>query len=300
MFENSSPDVTENDNEDFDALYDSIMEPNGDGPSVEAQPEKVQAPVESTQAQAEPEHEYTWNGQKIKAPLSEILKKAGMGHDYAQKMQEHNRSVNEWKEKLTLSEQLEEKYGSVDQWVRTNPDKWEKLQAIIQAEKAGHSDLDVNNPLFQELQSLKRQLNEQILPTIQETQQEKTRLQYEAEDKALASEIQSIQEKYKDLDWATKDEHGMSLEMRVLKHAAANGFKTFKSAFLDINHDDLMKRAEERGKTSIANERAKQVKSGLLGKTSAPTQGMQKATNIKQKSYADLTKEALDELGISK
>jgi len=298
---NESPVTSEveNDVDDIDALYDSLTNPEeSEGQFVDA-PTQEAAPQVPATPQAEPEYEYDWNGQKVKAPLSAVLKKASMGHDYAQKMAEFNRQRESFGEEYKLSQQLKEQFGPVDEWVRSNPDKWEKLQAVIQAEKSGHADLDVNHPLFQELQSLKKQLNESIMPTIQQMNEEKTRIKYEAEDKTLSDEIQSIQEKYKDLDWALQDEFGRSREMRVLKHASENGFKTFKSAFFDLYHDDLEKRAEERGKGSVQNDRLRQAKTGLLGKTQAPTQGLSKASNTKNKSYNDLTREALEELGLS-
>lgn len=300
--ENQSPSQDAAQEEDFDALYDSIVNPK-DESALDASTENAPAiaaktPI-ATQAPIDPEHEYTWSGQKIKAPLSEILRKAGMGHDYSQKMEAFNKERQGWQEKLSLSQKLNEQYGPVDEWVRGNPDKWEKLQAVIQAEKAGHGDLDTNHPLYQKYQELQKTLNEKILPTIEAQEQEKTRLKYEAEDKTLISEIQSIREKYKDLDWATVDESGRSaLERKVCLHASENGFKTFRAAFLDLNHDDLMKRAEERGKGSIANDRARAAKTGLLGQTSAPTQGLRAATNIKNKSYDELAREGLEEYGI--
>ena len=284
--------------EDFDALYDSITNPNGDGPTP-SDSAPLAAKTEPQAAAPEPEYEYTWSGQKIKAPLSELLKKASMGHDYAQQTAKLHRERQELEQERSLSQQLKDQYGEVDEWVRGNPDKWTKLQAIIQAEQAGHGELDVNHPLFRELQSLKQQLNDSILPTINNLKEKEIQAKHEAEDKDLDQEIQSIREKYKDLDWAAQDDLGRSLlEITVLKHAAENGFKTFRAAFLDLKHDDLEKRSYEQGKASIANERLKQAKTGLLGKTPAPTQGLQKANNTKNKSWADLSREAKEELGI--
>jgi len=304
MFEANTSPVKDDETEDFDALYDEIMEPNGDGPSVSEDVIQTKNESQSTgevskAPPVEPEYEYTWSGQKIKAPLSEVLKKASMGHDYAQKMAEFNRQQASIREQLSLSEKLKEQYGQVDEWVRGNPDKWEKLQAVIEAEKAGHGDLDTNHPLYRELQSLKQQLNEKILPSIQAQEQEKLQLKHEAEDKTLNDEIQSIREKYKDLDWESRDELGRNRELQVLRHAHEHGYKTFKAAFLDLYHDDLEKRAEERGKVSAINERQKLAKTGLLGKTSAPTVGLKKATNVKNKTWSELGREAKEELGLT-
>lgn len=298
MFENESPVSNEVEKEeDYDALYDSIQNGESGEQFTDEKVEAAPAP-EPVVEQKEPEYEYEWSGQKIKAPLSQLLKKASMGHDYAQKMAEFNKQRESFTQERRFSEQLKEQYGAVDEWVKGNPDKWEKLQAVIEAEKAGHGDLDVNNPLFKELQDLKRQLNESIMPTIQSITEEKTRIQHDAEDKALESEIKSIREKYKDLDWSTVDENGRSREMKVLQHASQHGFKTFKSAFFDLYHDDIEKRANEQGRISVQNDKAKQIKTGLLGTSQAPKANLSKATNTKNKSYNELTREALEELGI--
>lgn len=301
MFENNESPINSEveKEEDYDALYDSIQ--NGESEGQFTENEKQVEAVETKEQvieQKEPEYEYEWSGQKIKAPLSQLLKKASMGHDYAQKMAEFNKQRESFTHEKKLSEQLKEQYGAVDEWVKGNPDKWEKLQAVIEAEKAGHGDLDVNNPLYKELQGLKQQLNEAILPTIEQIKEEKTRIQHESEDKALESEIKSIREKYKDLDWSTLDENGRSREMRVLQHASQYGFKTFKSAFFDLYHEDIEKRANEQGRIAVQNDKAKQIKTGLLGTSQAPKQNLFKATNTKNKSYNELTREALEELGI--
>jgi hypothetical protein len=295
--QNAAPNEEE---EDWDALYESLTNPEPSEPIVESKPapQAVAAPTEQAKPAPEPEYEYTWSGQKIKAPLSEVLKKASMGHDYAQQMAKFREERQSFETERTLSQKLREEYDPIDKWVRSNPDKWEKLQAVIQAEKDGHGELDVNHPLFQKYQSLEKTLNEKILPTIEAQENEKIRLKNEAEDKALDDEIKAIRDKYKDLAWDSVDEHGRSMEVRVVKHAAENGFKSFRAAFLDLYHDDLEKRAEERGKGTVVNERLKQAKTGLLGKTAAPTQGLKKAADIKQKSYNDLTAEALEELGL--
>ncbi|HLO97654.1 MAG TPA: hypothetical protein VK171_03575 [Fimbriimonas sp.] len=304
----NSPEADDVQTDDIDALYDSIVSPNGDGPSgsdletaAATEPVAPQAAKAPAQPHPEQEYEYTYSGQKIKAPLSEILRKASMGHDYAQQMGRLKQERTEWERERSLSEKLKEEYAPIDEWVRSNPDKWERLQAAINAEKNGYGDIDPNHPILQKYQALEKLLNERVLPTIEETQQEKIRLKHDAEDKELDQEIQSIRESYKDLDWGQVDANGRSeKEIAVLKHASANGFKTFRAAFLDLYHDDIVKRAEERGKTSIANDRLKNAKTGLLGKTQAPVTGVKKATNIKNKSYSDLAQEGLEEFGISR
>ena len=95
------------------------------------------------------------------------------------------------------------------------------------------------------------------------------------EDSKLSESVKSIQTRYPDLDFAAKDESGLSLEHRVLNHAVQNGFPTFRAAFLDYYHDSLEKQAEARGKESLQTELNKRKKLGLLDDAPAPGKSKQ-------------------------
>jgi hypothetical protein len=118
------------------------------------------------------------------------------------------------------------------------------------------------------------------------------------EDAALESEVSQLRQQHKDLDWNSADENGHSLEQRVLKHASENGINSFRAAFRDYNHDQLLKLTELRAREAAMLERQKVVKSGLLGQSPTPKKGLQTADNVKGKSYNNLVSEALSELGI--
>ena len=287
---------------DVDALLSSIENGEDVTPKETAAPEKVAA----TPAPTDPEYEYTWSGQKIKEPLSKILQKASMGHDYSQKMQAFksdqqklSSEQQKFNEERSTVEKLKSEYGSIDEWVKQNPDKWGKLQAIVDAEQKGYGDLPADHPLLKELNQLKSELTGRVLPFIQEKEQEKIKLQHAKEDEAFAADIKSIRDKYKDLDWDNGDEQGRNMESRVLDHGVKHGFKSFRAAFLDLNAEHIEKLAETRGRESLSNERIKNAKLGLLGKTSAPMNGVKKAVNLKQKSYDELAREGLEEFGIA-
>jgi hypothetical protein len=128
--------------------------------------------------------------------------------------------------------------------------------------------------------------------------QEKQAEQKQKEDAALDSEVSKIMEQHKDLDWTSADESGFTLEQRVLKHANDTGINSFRAAFRDYNHDQLLKLAELRARESAMLERQKVTKNGLLGQSPTPKKGLQTAENVKGKSYNNLVSEALNELGI--
>lgn len=262
-----------------------------DTPAVE----NVEVPVETKQAapvaiapktpvvpeaKVDQHFEFTVNGRQVKAPLSQIIKWAQQGHDYPQRMAE----LNKQRESILA---MEKSYKPIDEWVRNNQDKWEKLQAVIKAEQQGVGS-ELPPHILQTLQKYDQKF--------QELEQEKQAAKHKQEDSQLDQEIQSIREKYKDLDWATADIYGRSaMEVKVLEHASQNKFRNFKTAFLDLYHDDLLKAAETRGKEQLAATKERQAKTGLLPvKSAAPEL---KRPQSKGKHYQS-THEILEELGL--
>lgn len=284
----------QNQTDDIDALYDSIM--NGSREDAGLNTEKTQTAASTPPPSSEPpsEFEFQWNGKQIKADREKVLKWASQGYDYSQKMAEFNRRMQEVDGRYSKAEELYNKYGAVDEWVQQNQDKWEALQkAISGAEASGASP-----ELLQKLHALEAKLNEssKFIDTIKEREE----LERQAkEDSELDAEIKSIQEKYKDLDWNTANEEGKTLEYRVLEHADKNRINSFKAAFHDLMHDELVKLAEMRGRETLTKERQAKQSQGLLGKTEAPKAGLTKPTGLKKKSYDDLAREGLEELGIT-
>lgn len=275
-----------------DEEIDRLVGDDQDGPTMPtdevAQAEAVEAaPVELAKpaapvVQQEPLHEFTHNGRPIKAPLSQILKWSQQGYDYSQKMAAFNKE----RESITA---LEGQYKPIDEWVRANPDKWERLQAVIQAEQSGAVDLP---PAIAEKLSRLEQFVEQ-------TKQERDQATQREADAALDREVQSFREKYKELDWATVDPaDGRTREQKVYAHAAEHGFTTFKTAFLDLYHEDLLKTAETRARESFVKEKERNAKTGIISTQGTPGKPkLSQAPQTKTKNYQD-TESILKELGI--
>lgn len=287
-----------------DAEVDELMEKFGSdsdsGPTVLETESENAAPVVDTEASAdapvvqdapkpaapapEAEFEFNHNGQMVKAPLSKILKWAQQGYDYPQKMADINRQRQE----LTG---LEDTYKPIDEWVRANPDKWGKLQQVIEAENQGYGDLPPDHPVVQKLSKFES--------FVSEVEKERQEAKFQKEDKELEIEIQSIREKYKDLDWSTVDENGRDRALNVIAHANKHGFRTFKTAFLDLYHDDLVKSAETRAREQFQAAKEKQTKTGLLAKQAPSASSANLSAPKKNTKSYPTTEEILKEIGIS-
>jgi len=248
-----------------------------------------------------PELEFTVGGKTIKVPLSDprVKQWTQQGYSYAQQMAAFKAEQEAFQKQ---QETLKQRYGELEQYVEQNPDWWNHVNQQFERVRAGMAqqtqsqNADPNNPLVQELQTLKQQLQD-VIKFKQDSETQRLIQQREQEDRRLNEEIQSIRETYKDLDWNSVGSDGKTMELQVLEFAQQRGIQSFQDAFLLFNHDRLVKLAEQRAKENVVKERQKQTKLGLLGTTQAPKKGITHAEDIKNKSYDDLYREALEELG---
>lgn len=279
---------------DVDSLMDGID--SSDTPEIPMTADDVPAKAAAPAPQVASDLEFTWNGQSIKAPFSDprVKQWASQGYDYAQRIQAFNQERSQFENQRKEFEPLSQRYREVDEYAKANPEWWDKVEGAYLADK---NKLDPSNPINPVLQKFEQKLSEQekFINSIKEKEQQAFNSQ---EDAKLDTEIKSIQEKYPDISLSAVDESGKSKEMQVLDHAAKNGIKSFKTAFLDLFHDDLIKRTEENGKLSAQKEMQAKRKAGLLGTSPTPVKGITESRNVKNKSYNDLMDEALVEYGL--
>lgn len=242
------------------------------------------------------EFEFTWNGKPIKAPIDRITQWASQGYDYAQKMAEFKAKHSEFEQAQKQFEDRISPYRQIDEYAKQNPQWWDHVTQAWETRES--MSQDPNNPLAAELQRVQQQLKE-VLEFKNQEIQKREEVRIKDEDSKLESEIQSIREQFKDLDWATADAAGMDLEMRVLKHANETGIRNFRAAFRDLMHEDLVSKAEERAKENLVKERQKNTKLGLLGTSPTPKKALGQAQNIKSKSYDQILNEVYDDLGLN-
>lgn len=271
-----------------DSQMDSLV--NSETPSRDI-PMNAPAPTPTAQ-----EYAFKAHGKEIKAPIDKILQWASMGYEYPQKAADLNKQQQDFAKRQSEFDSkykdVESKwapYKEVDEFAAKNPDWWRETQAAYQQKMQGAN----SNP---ELLQLKQELAE-IKQFRDEVLNEKKTIKTEQEDKSLASEVESIRKSFPNIDFDSPDTEGLNLEMRILKHASEIGTQNFRVAFRDYYHDHLLGKAREEGKESVSKEIQKRTKLGILGETPKPTKGLKPAENVKGKSYDQLMREGLDEIG---
>lgn len=275
---------------------------------IEGKQESTDIGQRQEQAPQTPQ-EYTLKikGKEIKAPWEKVQQWAQLGYDYPQKAQELNQWKSKYEEAIQKERQLQEleqkfkPYREVDEFAAQNPQWWQEIQAAYQQKMQNSSGTPP------EVARIKQELLQELAPVkqfIEQQQLEKQSLKNQEEDKLLSADIESIRKSFPNIDFDSPDEEGKNLETKVLEHAMTMGLDGskpghFRAAFRDFYHDHLVGKAREEGKELVSKEVQKRTKLGLLGESSKPTKGLKVAENVKAKTYNDLEREALEELGIA-
>jgi hypothetical protein len=264
-----------NEEHDVDAIiaqaYGHSQNPSNESSAKEAPQQAAPEPPQYK------EYEFNARGQavKIKENDPRFQQWLSQGYDYAQNINafktDRERQIQEFEQQKQQFEKQFTPYREIDEFAKQNPDWWSHVdqsykQRLSSQEPVPHS---VKSYIEQSLNPLKDDipLMKQFL---QEMQTQKLEKQRSEEDTRLSDAVKTIQGKYPDLDFAAKDETGLSLEHRVLNHAVQNSFPTFRAAFLDYYHDNLEKLAESRGREAISKEMSQRKKMGLLDENPAP------------------------------
>ncbi len=268
--------------------------------------EQIAAAIAETPAAAPAEAEVqqpeapSWNGEEwafetggkrvIPESRESVLKWANQGYNYSQRMGELNKSyaqkVAEADQRAAKAAEIEKKYGryaTVDQYAEQNKEWWEHVQnqyALAQ-QQANHPGLDpkiaqIIEPLTQKLSALEQAEENRRLEHEQRLEQERIT----KEDEVLDSDIESTWKSHPTIDRNAKDEHGQPLEQRILLHADKNGISSFRAAFRDYLHDQLVVQGQAQSRIQAVKGTQAQAKAGILGKSPAPVKEL-KTPNTK-------------------
>jgi hypothetical protein len=214
------------------------------------------------------EYEFNARGQSVKIKENDprFQQWLSQGHDYSNNVaamkaerDAFDRSRGEWEKKW-------QPIREIDDYASQNSDWWNHVEQSYQQRQAFAPE-GVPDPVRQYLDQRLEPVAKDIplmKQFLQEMQTQKMEKQQTEEDAKLSDAVKSIQTKYPDLDFAAKDESGLSLEHRVLNHAVQNGFPTFRAAFLDYYHDSLEKTAESRGREAVMKDISARKKLGIL------------------------------------
>jgi len=286
------PEVSGAPDQDVDKLIEDIEKPTE--PRQESTPSAETPVVESPWWK----QEFEWNGKKVTPEREDQVRTwLSQGYNYSQRMAEVNRQRSDWEKKLAASEERGTKlsqYEKVDSYVKENPDWWKHVQESFENRKT-HGLAPELQPV---LQPILKEL-EETKSFIQSWQQEREQEQFRQADTALEQEIDSVRKSYPNTDLSSRDETGKTLELRILEHAKQIGTTSFRAAFRDLLHDQLVDLAKADGKAALAQGQVQAAKKGIIGQTPAPVKGIKPAQNVRGKGYGDLAKEALAEFGIN-
>lgn len=242
--------------------------------------------------QAVDEHVITVDGKQVKANLDKIKQWASMGHGAPTKIGQLNNRIKELESVETKFKQ----YSEIDNYAKTNPDWWKHIETSWQTRsQANPNSVPDADPLLNEIKTLKEELSS-IKSFKDEITHERVANKIKSEDDALNTEINSIENNYPDIDFITPDETGKSLQTKILEHAQSNGITSYRAAFRDLFHDNLVKMAQEKGKEALLKDRQTKTRLGVISESSNKTKGLKPVTNLKSKSYDMLLQEGLQEL----
>lgn len=224
----------------------------------------------------EPVSEYEYaieGGKKVKEPLDMILKRAGMGYHYAQKMHTYNKEMERLKQIEDRNKALS-RWEEYDNFARTNPE-WAKHvdEAWANRTNFGQDQSQADSALNQKLQEMAQKL-EKYEKFAEEFTSEKQALRYQQEDKAFESEIETTAKQF-GLDLTEADDEGRSLEWRVLNHMQELGLDgskkgQFAAALKDYYFENLANRQKDMAKENAAKTQAELKQAGILDVSRTP------------------------------
>lgn len=218
---------------------------------------------------------------------------AQRGYDYAQKVGEWNKERESWNQERSKYA----KYGEIDQFAKANPDWWNHVEQAWQNRSGQYTtDLSGGNPALQSLVEKELSPFKEFLSDLQA--ERKQAAEHKA-DETLRGEIQSIQEKYPNLDLNRVQPSGKTLESEILDHAIRNEFPSFKAAFLDYYGDNLTAMIKQSAKEEALKELQMKNRAGVLGESPTRQTKPGEFSYNAGKSYNDLAKEALEEMGFN-
>lgn len=251
--------------------------------------------VQASPAQAQ-EFEFVHKGKQIKLPISDPKFKQWIqqGYDYSTNISQLNKEREAFTNELSSKRALLDRYSKVDEYAKTNPQWWDyvikQYEATLNGGQSTQTSYNPNDPIVRQISEMSQQLSA--------LNSEREQARFKEEDARLNQEIEEVHKQYPKLDWDSVNEAGQSLRDQVLKFAYDNKYPSFESAFLVHQKANILNLERERAKEDVVKQRQKQTKLGLLGSSPTPKSEVAYAKNTKNKSWDDLGREALEELGL--
>lgn len=301
---------------DVDALLESIDAVRNEIPMEAAaadstpvpDPARLAQPADSGQNAPAPRGDAapakTWrfraSGRDVEATEADLVKYAQQGYDYSTRMAEINKLRTDYDaarkeiDALQPYRQYHEYGQSHPEWVNHLQQSWIARDKVLSGSSADSADPALQ-PLREELTALRSEIGA-VRSHLAERQKEAEANRKAAEDQALATEVRSVMDRYNFMDWTATDQDGKRLEDRVLAYGVEKGLPSFEQAFLLLNHEQLLARAEQQGMEKAVKGNQAQARRGIIGVSMNPMKELKPASDLKSKSYDEILNESLEEI----
>ena len=247
--------------------------------------------------------EYQANGKTISEDINTILKRAGMGYNYAQHMQDFKQKQSDLESRFQQAESIEKKWKPYEEYATQNPD-WANHVRTAYEQRTTFNPDGTGQPIGQspsnaqtpELQSLMQELNE-LKKFRDDYNNDKQLMAQQQQDQELNEQIKGVQSEYPDIDFSHTDPTtGKSLEFQVLEHGNTHGISNFRAAFRDFYHDQLVSRATTQAQEQVAKSLQQRQQKGFMSSSDTPQLVTNNNTHsYKNKSYHELIMEGAQE-----
>ena len=240
-------------NTDSDSQVSPVGQPNANEPSL---------------------HEYVANGKTIREDLDTILKRASMGYNYAQLVNDHKTKESTLSEREKYVSEAEKQWKPYVDYAQQNPQWADYVRQSYEQNYYGARPDDSISSQPQD-QATNSQIPQALIDEIKslrdfknEYYEHKRQTQIAEEDAALNNQIQEVQKQYADFDFSYTDPNtGKSLELRVLEHAQANNIASFKAAFRDLMFDQIVAKEVQKAKEGTIKDFQSRVKQGFISES---------------------------------
>lgn len=255
-----------------------------------------------TPATSEAKYKYTANGREVEEDLQTILKRASMGYNYAQHMNEIKTKEGALTEREKQIEAAKSQWEPYDKYAKENPEwanhvrsSWEsRLSSAVNGQEGQPPSATTYN-LPPEIQARLDKLEK--FET--EFSNHKQAVKAADEDAALNAEIDAVRKEYPDFDLNYSDPaQGKTLEAQIIEHANIKGINSFRAAFRDMMFDQIMSKRITATKEATAKELQDRIKKGIMSKSDTSFTKPNPVANKGKQSYFDLVNEGGRELNL--
>jgi len=266
-------------------ILSEISQPASDGQSLPSPDNSGQVGIDYKMP-----IKYRASGRDLEEPLETVIQRAQRGYDYAQLVEKHKQRESSLGDRESQINEFAKKWQPYIDYASQNPQWAEHVRS------SWESVAQPGQALSQAPQGQTGEIGE-IKAFIEQYKQEKELARQQQEDSALANQIDEIRREYPDVDFGMSDPAtGETLEYKVLKHGQTNGITSFRAAFRDFYHDQLIEKAALKAKETVASTIQQRNRQGYVAESSTPLMGQQNQETPKRRNYFEAIMDGIKEI----